>query len=191
MPDTPTEPFNPHPVELSDEVREMLNSCATATLVGQSLGEKNPEGAAKYGWASVRLGLVLFGIGSKAMTDTTKLALLSSPVAGFAGMVIAWLVVRKLRRSSGFMDFIAMLGVAIPADEIVRILRSLEFDVVEEGTRITATTPDHRLDNAGRQRRDPGSGHGLVKRNAWLHAEHDLKLTGATRLIADWYSDAM
>jgi iron(III) transport system permease protein len=57
---------------------------------------------------------VLFGIGSKAMTDTTKLALLSSPVAGFAGMVIAWLVVRKLRRSSGFMDFIAMLGVAIP-----------------------------------------------------------------------------
>ncbi|MBK7401728.1 MAG: MATE family efflux transporter [Myxococcales bacterium] len=35
---------------------------ATATLVGQSLGEKNPEGAAKYGWASVRLGLVLFGI---------------------------------------------------------------------------------------------------------------------------------
>lgn len=35
---------------------------ATATLVGQSLGEKNPEKAAAFGWASVRLGLVLFGI---------------------------------------------------------------------------------------------------------------------------------
>ncbi len=62
-----------------------------------------------------------------------------------------------------------LLGVAIPADEIVRILRSLEFEVVEEreakgeertlprdddrlsplasrSSRITATTPDHRLD---------------------------------------------
>lgn len=54
-----------------------------------------------------------------------------------------------------------LLGISIPADEIVRILRSLEFDVVVErgaesddaatlpaprSTRITATTPDHRLD---------------------------------------------
>lgn len=35
---------------------------ATATLVGQSLGAKRPEDAEKFGWASVRLGLVLFGI---------------------------------------------------------------------------------------------------------------------------------
>ncbi len=35
---------------------------ATATLVGQSLGAKRPEDAAKFGWASVRLGVVLFGI---------------------------------------------------------------------------------------------------------------------------------
>ena len=35
---------------------------ATATLVGQSLGAKRPDEAQKYGWASVRLGLVLFGI---------------------------------------------------------------------------------------------------------------------------------
>ncbi len=53
-----------------------------------------------------------------------------------------------------------LLGVAIPADEIVRILKSLEFEVVVErgagsgegdpstdrSTRMTATTPDHRLD---------------------------------------------
>jgi multidrug resistance protein, MATE family len=35
---------------------------ATATLVGQSLGEKKPEKAAMFGWSSVKLGLVLFGI---------------------------------------------------------------------------------------------------------------------------------
>jgi putative MATE family efflux protein len=35
---------------------------ATATLVGQSLGAKKPEDAQKYGWASVRLGLVIFGV---------------------------------------------------------------------------------------------------------------------------------
>jgi Na+-driven multidrug efflux pump len=35
---------------------------ATATLVGQSLGAKRPEDAEKFGWASVRLGLVLFGV---------------------------------------------------------------------------------------------------------------------------------
>ena len=35
---------------------------ATATLVSQSLGAKRPEEAAKFGWASVRLGLVVFGV---------------------------------------------------------------------------------------------------------------------------------
>ena len=35
---------------------------AAATLVGQSLGAKRPEDAEKFGWASVRLGLVIFGV---------------------------------------------------------------------------------------------------------------------------------
>ena len=35
---------------------------ATATLVGQSLGEKDPEKAARFGWASVKLGLLIFGV---------------------------------------------------------------------------------------------------------------------------------
>lgn len=34
---------------------------STATLVAQSLGEKQPERAALFGWTSVRLGLVIFG----------------------------------------------------------------------------------------------------------------------------------
>jgi multidrug resistance protein, MATE family len=35
---------------------------ATATLVAQSLAAKRPDDAARFGWASVRLGLVLFGV---------------------------------------------------------------------------------------------------------------------------------
>ncbi|RYG70692.1 hypothetical protein EON77_13640 [bacterium] len=35
---------------------------ATATLVSQSLGAKRPEDAARYGWASVRLGALIFGV---------------------------------------------------------------------------------------------------------------------------------
>lgn len=35
---------------------------ATATLVAQSLAARRPEDATKFGWASVRLGLVLFGL---------------------------------------------------------------------------------------------------------------------------------
>ena len=35
---------------------------ATATLIGQSLGRQQPDEAQKWGWASVRLGFVIFGV---------------------------------------------------------------------------------------------------------------------------------
>ncbi len=35
---------------------------ATATLVAQSLAAKRPDDASRFGWASVRLGLVIFGV---------------------------------------------------------------------------------------------------------------------------------
>lgn len=35
---------------------------ATATLVSQSLGENKPERAEHFGWVSVRLGLIIFGV---------------------------------------------------------------------------------------------------------------------------------
>ncbi|MDQ1290156.1 MAG: iron(III) transport system permease protein [Actinomycetota bacterium] len=57
---------------------------------------------------------VLLGIGSQAMIDTTVLAVAATPVAGLLGMLIGWLTVRKLRRTSGLMDFAAMLGIAVP-----------------------------------------------------------------------------
>ena len=35
---------------------------STATLVSQSLGARDPDRATKFGWASVRLGVVVFGV---------------------------------------------------------------------------------------------------------------------------------
>ena len=35
---------------------------ATATLIGQSLGRRRPDEAQKWGWASVRLGALIFGV---------------------------------------------------------------------------------------------------------------------------------
>lgn len=57
---------------------------------------------------------VLFGIGSEAMIDTTVMAVIAAPVAGVLGMVIAYLVVRKLPRTGPLLDFVAMLGIAVP-----------------------------------------------------------------------------
>lgn len=57
---------------------------------------------------------VLAGLGSKAMIDTTVMAVIAAPIAGILGMLIAWLVVRKLKRMSGLLDFVGMLGLAVP-----------------------------------------------------------------------------
>jgi multidrug resistance protein, MATE family len=40
----------------------MAFGTATATLIGQALGRKQPDEAQKWGWASVRLGVVIFGV---------------------------------------------------------------------------------------------------------------------------------
>jgi multidrug resistance protein, MATE family len=40
----------------------MAFGTATATLISQSLGRKDPDEASRWGWASVRLGLVIFGV---------------------------------------------------------------------------------------------------------------------------------
>lgn len=61
---------------------------------------------------------VLSGIGSDAMFTTTILALIATPIAGLLGMLIAWLVVRKLKRTSGLMDFVGMLGLSVPGTVI-------------------------------------------------------------------------
>jgi iron(III) transport system permease protein len=73
----------------------------------QSLGIDNS-------WTLDNYRFVLLGIGSEAMWKTTLLALIATPVAGVLGMLIAWLVVRKLRRGNSWMDFLGMLGLAVP-----------------------------------------------------------------------------
>jgi iron(III) transport system permease protein len=57
---------------------------------------------------------VLFGVGQKAVQDTTLLAAIATPVAGVVGLVTAWLVVRQLRRTGPWLDFAGTLGIAVP-----------------------------------------------------------------------------
>lgn len=61
---------------------------------------------------------VLSGIGNDAMIDTTILALIATPIAGVLGMLVAWLVVVRLRASAGLMDFLGMLGLSVPGTVI-------------------------------------------------------------------------
>ncbi|RMF80389.1 MAG: iron ABC transporter permease [Chloroflexi bacterium] len=57
---------------------------------------------------------VINGLGSEAITDTTTLAAIATPIAGIIGMIIAFLVVRKQFFGRGALDFAAMLGLAVP-----------------------------------------------------------------------------
>ena len=57
---------------------------------------------------------VFSGIGNDAIFKTTILALVATPFAGILGMILAWLIVRKIRRGKQFMDFLGMLGIAVP-----------------------------------------------------------------------------
>jgi iron(III) transport system permease protein len=57
---------------------------------------------------------VLFGVGKQAVLDTTLLAAIATPIAGLLGVLIAWLVVRHLKTSAGWLDFVGTLGIAVP-----------------------------------------------------------------------------
>lgn len=61
---------------------------------------------------------LLSGIGNDAMIDTTILALIATPIAGVLGMLVSWLVVVRLRKTAGIMDFLGMLGLAVPGTVI-------------------------------------------------------------------------
>jgi iron(III) transport system permease protein len=57
---------------------------------------------------------VLFGYGTKAVTDTVTLSAIATPIAGLLGVVVAFLVVRRRFIGRGALDFGVMLGIAIP-----------------------------------------------------------------------------
>lgn len=53
-------------------------------------------------------------LGGKAMFDTLKLALYTTPVAGILSMIMSFLIVRKKRASTKLMKMLGMLGMIIP-----------------------------------------------------------------------------
>ncbi|MBN1963454.1 MAG: iron ABC transporter permease [Anaerolineae bacterium] len=76
---------------------------------------------------------VINGYGSKAMTDTTRLAVIATPIAGILGMLIAFLVARKKFLGRAALDFSAMLGIAVPGT-IIGIGYLLVFNKPHEVT---------------------------------------------------------
>lgn len=57
---------------------------------------------------------VLRGVGVESIGDTTLLAAIATPVAGILGILIAFLVVRKQFIGRSALDFVTMLGIAVP-----------------------------------------------------------------------------
>ena len=57
---------------------------------------------------------VLTGVGNQAMIKTFLMASIATPIAGIMGMLLAWLIVRKLRRGKDLLDWMGMLGIAVP-----------------------------------------------------------------------------
>lgn len=61
---------------------------------------------------------IFTGVGNDAIIDTTLLAVIATPIAGVLGMLVAWLVVTRMKRGAGVLDFIGMLGLALPGTVI-------------------------------------------------------------------------
>ncbi|HEY2515969.1 MAG TPA: MATE family efflux transporter, partial [Polyangiaceae bacterium] len=87
---------------------------ATATLVGQSLGAKRPDDAEKFGWASVRLGLMIFGV-----------------VGVLEGIVFTPQIVHLISQSDAVREVamipMRMMGVVTPVIAVALILSEALF----------------------------------------------------------------
>ncbi len=53
-------------------------------------------------------------LGSGAVVTTLTMTLIAAPIAALLALAIAWLVVRHLKKSGRVLDFVGMLGSAIP-----------------------------------------------------------------------------
>lgn len=82
----------------------------------------------RWDWTLKNFDFVINGIGGQAMRDTTTLALISTPIAGLVGMIIAYIVVRKEFFGRNLLDFGTMLGIAVPGT-IIGIGYVLMFNV--------------------------------------------------------------
>ena len=59
-----------------------------------------------------------FEVGRNAIRDTTLLAIVSTPIAGILGMIVAYLVVRKKFIGRGFINFASLLSISVPGTVI-------------------------------------------------------------------------
>jgi putative MATE family efflux protein len=87
---------------------------STATLVSQSLGAKRPADAVKFGWASVRLGLVVFGV-----IGLCEGVLFTGPIVNFISHSDA---VREVT-----MAPMRMMGIVTPVIAVAMILSEALF----------------------------------------------------------------
>ncbi len=79
---------------------------------------------------------IFSGVGSDAIMKTTLMALIATPIAGILGMVLAWLIIRKVRKGREFLDFLGMLGLAVPGT-VLGIGFAITFN---DSTKIGETT---------------------------------------------------
>jgi MATE family multidrug resistance protein len=92
----------------------MAFGTATATLIGQALGRRRPDEAQKWGWASVRLGIVLFGI----------VGLLEGVI--FTGPIVAFLSNSPGVRAAAMFPM-RIMGIVTPVVAVAMILSEALF----------------------------------------------------------------
>jgi iron(III) transport system permease protein len=85
---------------------------------------------------------VFNGVGFESVGDTTLLAIISTPIAGILGILIAFLVVRKQFLGRSGLDFATMLGIAVPGT-IIGIGYLLAFNTPTEITIPFLSSPDN------------------------------------------------
>ena len=77
-----------------------------------------------------------FEVGRNAIRDTTLLAVISTPIAGILGMIVAYLVVRKKFIGRGFINFASLLSISVPGTVIGYILTFNDYPLQLTGTAI-------------------------------------------------------
>jgi Na+-driven multidrug efflux pump len=87
---------------------------ATATLISQSLGRKQPDEAQRWGWASVRLGILIFGV-----VGLCEGVLFTHELVGFISN-------SQAVREAAMMPM-RMMGIATPIIAIAMILSEALF----------------------------------------------------------------
>lgn len=67
-----------------------------------------------FTWTLDHIRFVFEGAGLEALKDTVILAVAATPIAGLAGLIIAFVITQRNFRGRGLLDFASVLGVAVP-----------------------------------------------------------------------------